>query len=72
MQVDRALLGRTSRRCAAPNCNRRSSFNYINAASGLFCGQHKLEGMINVRTKQLAAQFERVCLQLSVPNYVSS
>ncbi len=36
------------KRCVAEECNKRPSFNYTGEMRALYCGPHKLEGMVNV------------------------
>lgn len=36
------------KRCIAEGCSKRPSFNYTGEMRALYCGPHKLDGMVNV------------------------
>ena len=38
--------------CINPECNTRANFNYSNETKGLYCNEHKLDGMVNVVSKK--------------------
>ena len=39
------------RKCCFENCQTRSNFNYEGQTKGLYCSNHKLEGMIDIKSK---------------------
>ena len=39
-------------KCHEENCNKIPSFNLQNETKGLYCSKHKLENMINIRSKR--------------------
>jgi hypothetical protein len=41
-----------NKRCEEPGCEKGSSFNYEGMSGFRFCSSHKLDGMINIRTKK--------------------
>lgn len=41
-----------NKRCEAPDCHKGSSFNYEGVIGYRFCSTHKLDGMVNIRTKK--------------------
>ena len=44
-----------NRRCEEPNCSKCPSFNYPGLKPGMFCGQHKRSGMVDVKHKRSRA-----------------
>ena len=40
------------RKCCNPDCNKRSSYNYKNENKPLYCKDHKLVDMVDVRSKK--------------------
>ena len=44
-----------NRRCEEPNCTKCPSFNYPGVKPGLYCGQHKRTGMVDVKHKRSRA-----------------
>ena len=40
-----------SKKCNEKDCDTRPIFNYPDKTKGIFCVNHKLEGMINVKDK---------------------
>jgi hypothetical protein len=41
-----------NKHCAHPECNKCPSFNYPGKTPGLYCGIHKLAGMVDVKHKR--------------------
>ena len=40
--------------CNHTECNIRANFNYISESKGIYCSKHKLNGMIDIKTKKCA------------------
>ncbi len=43
---------RKAKKCNNINCGKHPSFNYPNETRGIYCGKHKLDGMINVTSQK--------------------
>ena len=39
-------------KCENPDCNKRASYNFSNELKALYCKDHILDGMIDVRNKR--------------------
>ena len=50
-----------SKCCLEENCSKRACFNFNSENKGIYCAQHKKEGMIDVKTKRKCV--EENCLK---------
>ena len=41
-----------NKKCLEPDCDIRPLYNYNNETKGLYCNEHKLDDMINVKSKR--------------------
>ena len=40
------------RKCQGPGCTRMPNFNFPGEKGGIFCAQHKSEGMVDIKHKR--------------------
>jgi len=46
------MINIKSEKCIFENCEKQPSFNYKNISKAIYCVNHKLEEMIDVRNKK--------------------
>ena len=45
------MVNVNGKKCKEKNCNKRPNFNLPGEKIGIYCSEHKKEGMINIKKK---------------------
>lgn len=53
--------------CKESNCKKRPNYNFINETIGLYCFTHKIENMVDIKSKKC---IDSTCNKLPIFNFI--